>query len=74
MPRCAPKWCKSSYSQTHGTSDCVELASLDGVVGIRDSKSLSTPHLSVSKEGMAALFDRIKAGGLDLLTGPGAIH
>ncbi|MEU8795955.1 DUF397 domain-containing protein [Spirillospora sp. NPDC048819] len=59
-------WRKSSYSQTHGTSDCVELASVEGAVGIRDSKSLSTPHLTVSRDDIAALLARIKVGGLDL--------
>ncbi|TDC94621.1 DUF397 domain-containing protein [Actinomadura sp. 7K507] len=59
-------WRKSSYSGSHGTSDCVEVASMEEAVEIRDSKSLSTPHLTVSKDEMAALFIRIKAGGLDL--------
>ncbi|MFI8549103.1 DUF397 domain-containing protein [Spirillospora sp. NPDC077959] len=64
--RCDLKWRKSTYSQGGGTTDCVELASLDGAVGVRDSKSLSTPHLPVSRDDLAALLARIKAGGLDL--------
>ncbi|NKZ05844.1 DUF397 domain-containing protein [Actinomadura latina] len=59
-------WRKSSYSQSHGTSDCVELASLEGAVGIRDSKSLSAAHLVVSAGDLAALLGRVKAGHYDL--------
>ncbi|NVI89984.1 DUF397 domain-containing protein [Actinomadura sp. BRA 177] len=60
------RWRKSSYSQTHGTSDCVELASLEGAVGIRDSKNPSAAHLVVSRTNLAALVARIKGGRLDL--------
>lgn len=59
-------WRKSSYSQTHGTSDCVEVASLEETVGIRDSKSPSTAHLVISQDDLAALISRIKVGQLDL--------
>ncbi|TDC44860.1 DUF397 domain-containing protein [Actinomadura sp. KC345] len=59
-------WRKSSYSGSHGTSDCVEVASIKGGVGIRDSKSPSTHLLTFSKGDLAALVGKIKSGELEL--------
>ncbi|WP_308165893.1 DUF397 domain-containing protein [Actinomadura sp. NEAU-AAG7] len=61
-------WRKSTYSGAGGETqgDCVELASLDGSVGIRDSKNPQTPHITVEREGLARLLSRVKAGELDL--------
>ncbi|TYB48491.1 DUF397 domain-containing protein [Actinomadura chibensis] len=56
-------WRKSSYSQSHGTSDCVELADLSRGIGVRDSKNPSAPHLVLSREGLAALLGKIKGEG-----------
>lgn len=57
-------WRKSSYSQTSGTTDCVELANLAQGVGVRDSKDSAGPHLAIAREDLAVLIVRIKAGGL----------
>lgn len=54
-------WRKSSYSGgDHGS--CVELASMPGAVGIRDSKNPAAGHLQISKKGLAVLFREIKTG------------
>ena len=58
-------WRKSSYSGGEG-GQCVELASLDGSVGIRDSKNPQNPHIEVGREALASLLGQIKAGELDL--------
>ena len=61
----APRWRKSSYSGGD-TGQCVELASLDGSVGIRDSKNPQNPHIEVGREALSSLIGRIKAGELEL--------
>lgn len=58
-------WRKSSYSGGEG-GQCVELADLDGTVGIRDSKNPSQGHLTVGRETLRGLVGRIKAGELEL--------
>ncbi|MFI5552766.1 DUF397 domain-containing protein [Streptomyces sp. NPDC051738] len=58
-------WGKSSYSGGAG-SDCVELAfGGDGTVGVRDSKVVPGPLLSVSGEAFAAFLDGVQHGRLD---------
>lgn len=59
-------WRKSSYSSGGTSGECVELASLGGSVGVRDSKDLAAGHLSIAREDLASLVGRIKAGLLDL--------
>ncbi|MEU5878141.1 DUF397 domain-containing protein [Spirillospora sp. NPDC047279] len=59
------QWRKSSYSSSTG-GDCVELAKLNGKVGLRDSKAPSQGHLTVSRSDLATLVGRIRAGELDL--------
>ncbi|WP_242903038.1 DUF397 domain-containing protein [Actinomadura terrae] len=62
----SPTWRKSTRS-TGGTSgECVELASLRGKIGIRDSKTPHTPHLTVGRQALATLLVQIKSGALDL--------
>lgn len=58
-------WRKSSYSHTHGTSDCVELADLSYGIGVRDSKNPAVPPLVVSREQLTALVVRIRTGDFD---------
>ncbi|NDU76737.1 DUF397 domain-containing protein [Actinomadura sp. DSM 109109] len=58
-------WRKSSHSGGEG-GQCVELASLGGSVGIRDSKNPSGPSLRVGRDVLGGLVGRIKAGDLDL--------
>jgi hypothetical protein len=59
-------WRKSSHSGG-GSADhaCVELAELDGRIGIRDSKHPTSAHLTVAPAALAVLTRRIKAGELD---------
>lgn len=65
MKDSAPAWRKASRSNTQG-GDCVELANLDGKVGIRDSKNPAQGHLTVGRETLRGLVGRIKAGELEL--------
>ncbi|WP_084339033.1 DUF397 domain-containing protein [Actinomadura oligospora] len=52
-------WRKSSYSGTE-QGECVELAGLAGVVGVRDSKAPHAGHLSLSCSALAELFGRVR--------------
>lgn len=52
-------WRKSSRSTNNG-GDCVELASTQGTVALRDSKDPDGPKLVVSKRAFAALLSDIK--------------
>jgi hypothetical protein len=54
------KWRKSSRSGSNG-GDCVELAGVGGVVGVRDSKDPNGPVLLVSP---AALRAAVRAAAL----------
>lgn len=65
MNKQAKQWRKSSYSGGD-SGQCVELANLDGTVGIRDSKNPQNPHIEVGREALASLIGRIKAGELEL--------
>ncbi|RFS86885.1 DUF397 domain-containing protein [Actinomadura spongiicola] len=61
------EWRKSSESGTTGgtSGDCVELALLDGVIGIRDSKKPDGPKLAFSVPDARAFLTWIKCGDLD---------
>jgi len=53
-------WRKSSHS-TEGTSaQCVEVAQLVDVIGVRDSKRPGEGHITLTVEQFAALVQRIK--------------
>jgi hypothetical protein len=59
-------WRKSTHSGgAGGTGECVELAALEAVVGIRDSKIPEEGHLEVTPSTFVTLVHRIKAGELD---------
>jgi hypothetical protein len=60
-----PVWRKSSHSGTIEGSDCVEVADLSGVIGVRDSKNPDGPRLALSGRSFAALVGRVKANKLD---------
>ncbi|MFC4907444.1 DUF397 domain-containing protein [Actinomadura gamaensis] len=57
----ASKWRKSSYSGENG-GDCIELADLATVVGVRDSKDPEGPCLGVTRADFAAVTEVIKRG------------
>lgn len=56
-------WRKSSYSDASG-NNCVEVAQLPGLVGIRDSKHPEAGHLAVTASVFGKLVRRIQAGGV----------
>ncbi|TDC49686.1 DUF397 domain-containing protein [Actinomadura sp. KC345] len=59
-------WRKSSHSGGATTqSDCVEVARLDGTVGLRDSKAPDAGHLSLSPAAFHELLSRVKRHDLD---------
>ncbi|UED84085.1 DUF397 domain-containing protein [Streptomyces profundus] len=49
------EWLKSSYS--NGQGECVEVARLDHVVGLRDSKRSDSPVLAVAPAQWTAFLD-----------------
>ena len=59
------EWRKSSRSNTSG-GDCVEVASIAGNIGVRDSKTVGAGYLSLDPVDFARLVDRIKDSALDL--------
>lgn len=48
------RWVKSSYSMENGS--CVEVAVIDTVVGVRDSKNVDGPVLAFPAERWAAFL------------------
>ncbi|RAY10874.1 DUF397 domain-containing protein [Actinomadura craniellae] len=58
-------WRKSSYSQGLG-QDCVELARLGGVIGIRDSKDPNGPCLIFTPAVLRAFTAQVRAEYRDL--------
>lgn len=63
------RWRKAAASTANG--NCVELAPTQDGVAMRDSKDPDGPVLRLSREGMAALLARAKAGELDELAAGG---
>lgn len=55
------KWTKSSYSGGDN-NDCVELAQVPGLVGVRDSKDPHGPKLGLRPAAARGLVAQIKAG------------
>ncbi|MGK5554441.1 DUF397 domain-containing protein [Actinomadura kijaniata] len=52
-------WRKSSHSGGQGSA-CVEVASVTGMTGIRDSKDPNGSFLLVSRESARVLSERLK--------------
>jgi hypothetical protein len=52
-------WRKSSYSTAQ--SNCVEAASMPGLVAVRDSKNPDGGHLVLTRAAWRHFADRIKA-------------
>ncbi|HEU5026946.1 MAG TPA: DUF397 domain-containing protein [Spirillospora sp.] len=59
-----PAWRKASRSSTTG-GDCVEVAHIGGVIGMRDSKAPEAGHLTLSPDNFAQLIERVKRGDLN---------
>lgn len=57
-------WRKSTRSQGGGDA-CVEVANLDGVVAVRDSKDPSGPPLVFNRQVWAVFANAAKTGQLD---------
>ena len=57
-------WRKSSYSGSG--NDCVEVATADRVVLVRDSKDQAGPQLRLTAEQWRSFTAAVKAGALDL--------
>ncbi|MFI0410092.1 DUF397 domain-containing protein [Actinomadura sp. 3N508] len=58
-------WRKSSRSSPNG-NDCVEIASLPGLVAIRDSKNPHGPKLLLTPNTWRHLAKRVTTGELDV--------
>ncbi|MEU5876355.1 DUF397 domain-containing protein [Spirillospora sp. NPDC047279] len=54
------QWIRSSRSQ-QATDQCVEVAFIPGLVGIRDSKDSLGPRLVITNDKWRALLQAIKA-------------
>ncbi|WP_329520120.1 DUF397 domain-containing protein [Spirillospora sp. NBC_01491] len=60
-----PRWRKSSRSGVNQNTDCVEVAALPQMIGVRDSKAPGAGHLALALEHFAHLVARVKRGELD---------
>jgi len=58
-------WRKSSYTGSGNDEVCVEVASLGGRIGLRDSKNRDRGKLEVRREAFAGLLARVKRGDLE---------
>ncbi len=60
-------WRKSSRSQ--GTTDnCVEVAFISGLIGVRDSKDPEGPKLTFTPDVWGNFIKSVKSGDFDLLS------
>lgn len=57
------EWRKSSHSGGMNDDACVELAMLDALVGIRDSKCPEGGHLELGPESFVRLLEHVRQGG-----------
>ena len=53
------RWRKSSHSGAV-ENECVEVADLNGHVGVRDSKNPAAGHLTFTRRGFADLLARLR--------------
>ncbi|MGI5164390.1 DUF397 domain-containing protein [Spirillospora sp. CA-253888] len=61
------KWRKSSHSEDSIGSACIELASLNTGIGLRDSKNPGQGHITLSRAGLSVILADIKADRYGLL-------
>ncbi|WP_329522028.1 DUF397 domain-containing protein [Spirillospora sp. NBC_01491] len=61
----AARWRKSDHSG-HSGGDCVEVADLGPVIGVRDSKDPDGPRLAFSTADWRAFTRQIKSSSPDL--------
>jgi hypothetical protein len=61
-------WRKSSRSNGNGGNNCVEVAFLDTIVAIRDSKNQSGPALFFNSAEWTEFLNSAKAGEFDIDT------
>jgi hypothetical protein len=61
-------WRKSSRSNGNGGNNCVEVAVLDTIVAIRDSKNQSGPALYFDSAEWTEFVNSAKAGEFDIDT------
>jgi hypothetical protein len=59
-------WKKSSRSNGSGGNNCVEVAFLDTVVAVRDSKDQAGPALMFNSAEWAEFVNAAKAGEFDI--------
>ncbi len=64
MDLSSAQWRKSSYS-SGGGNQCVEVATLPGVVAVRDSKDPHGPMHLLDPAAFRDLISRIKRGDFD---------
>jgi Domain of unknown function (DUF397) len=61
-------WRKSSRSNGNGGNNCVEVAFLDTIVAVRDSKNQSGPALFFNSVEWTEFVNSAKAGEFDIDT------
>jgi len=61
-------WRKSSRSNGNGGNNCVEVAFLDTIVAVRDSKNQSGPALFFNSAEWTEFVNSAKAGEFDIDT------
>ncbi|MFS0692602.1 DUF397 domain-containing protein [Streptomyces nitrosporeus] len=56
-------WFKSSYSDSSNGNDCVEVATVPGVVHVRDSKNVPGPQLGFAPAAWTDFVSHAACGG-----------
>ncbi|MBO2447427.1 DUF397 domain-containing protein [Actinomadura barringtoniae] len=53
-------WRKSSYSGSATDEACIEVAQLEGGIGVRDSKAPHGPHLVITAGAFGLLLEHVR--------------
>jgi hypothetical protein len=61
------QWRKSTYSSGDSGTECVELATVGGGIGVRDSKDPDGGQVTVDRAAFADLLARVRSGALDVV-------